>query len=134
MLGPDPYKIAAAMGILGEGVETDKPQDKKCLWEIFIPKNNNRETIYEVSHHREWNKKVTTETDVILLSSDPHKKKSCPTIGESFFSEEMILLRVCCTPEEFDKILDITVQHYDRPEIIAFKLSENMIVKKRETV
>jgi len=107
--------------------------DKKCLWEIFVPKNHNEKTIYGVSHHREWNRKVTTETDVILLSSTPYKKKSCPTIGKCFFSEEMILLRVCCTSEEFDKILDITIDHYDRDEIIAFKISDKMIVKKKVT-
>jgi hypothetical protein len=106
---------------------------KTCLWEIFIPKNHNKEMIYGVSHHREWNRKVTKETNVILLSSSSYKEKSCPTIEEPFFSEEMLLLRVYCTQEELDRILDITVDHYDRDKIIAFKISENMIVKKRMT-
>lgn len=105
---------------------------RRCLWEIFIPKNNNKNTIFQVSHHREWNKKITNETDVILLSSSTTPTKTLdPPLGQSFFSEEMILIRVCCTKEEFDKILNITIEHYDRKEIIAFKLSENMLIKKR---
>jgi len=44
--------------------------------------------------------------------------------------EGMIPVLVCCTPEVLDLILDMALTHYNQQEAFAFKISDEVRIKR----
>lgn len=41
----------------------------------------------------------------------------------------MIPVRIACSREEIDKIIDITIKHYNQLAVMAYKVSDEVIIK-----
>ena len=43
----------------------------------------------------------------------------------------MIPCRIICTKEQIIKIIDFTIQHYDQEAVLAFKISDDVIMRHK---
>jgi len=100
----------------------------KSLWEIMIPKNIDKHTIFHVSSHRQWNKYVEELTGGMVFFSNLDRRWISSTKTSPYFDNK-IPVRIFCSKEQMDKIIDFTMQHYDQKHVIAYELSNNIILK-----
>lgn len=100
------------------------------LWEILIPRYSNAKEEYPLSHHREWDSRVREIANglTILKSTKGHWVDPSGTV----LVEEMIPVRISCTREQLDSILSHTLDHYDQEAVMAYEVSQNVIIKHRE--
>ena len=60
----------------------------------------------------------------------PSKGKWIAPEGK-LFEEKMIPVRIACTKEEIDTIIDLTLEYYDQIAILAYKVSDEVILRHR---
>jgi len=92
---------------------------------LEVPTQHNDGRPIHTRFHKIWDEKVKTISGGLTILH--------PTIGywvneEVTQRERMIPVRVACTREQLDKILDITLKYYEQRTIFAYKLSEEVIV------
>lgn len=97
------------------------------LYEIFVPTVSNEGKPFRTRHHKEWDKKVHRISNGLTVLS-PVKGQWKSLTGELFI-ERMIPVRIACTREQIDKIIDMTLKHYDQLAVMAYKISDEVIIK-----
>lgn len=100
------------------------------LWEVLVP------TVrrvggkpYRVRYHRIWDKKVRDLAGGLTIMRPAVGQWVSPS-GE-LFKERMIPVRIAATREQIDQIIDFTIKYYDQLAVMAYKVSEEVIVKHR---
>lgn len=99
------------------------------LWEILVPTVRNNGKPFRLRYHRVWDKKVRDITNGLTIL--PVAKGQWVNNGE-LFSERMIPVRIACTREQIETIINFTLTYYDQLAVMAYKISEEVIVKKRD--
>ena len=101
----------------------------KRLWEILVPRYSNDNVEYDVEYHHQWDGKVREISGglTILRTAKGHWVSE-----EELFVEEMIPVRVYCDRESIDRIIDITIGHYDQKAVMAYEVSSNVIIRMRQ--
>jgi hypothetical protein len=99
------------------------------MWEILVPTKSNEGKPYRTRYHRVWDKKVYAITGGLTIMG-PTKGKWINREG-ILFDERMIPVRIVCTREQIEKIIDISMVYYDQEAILAYKISEEVILKHR---
>tara|TARA_B100001971_G_C17859517_1_gene367626 strand:+ start:161 stop:475 length:315 start_codon:yes stop_codon:yes gene_type:complete len=99
--------------------------DKK-LWEILVPRYSNDNVEYAVEYHHQWDEKVREISGglTILRTAKGHWVSD-----KDLFVEEMIPVKVYCDRESIDRIIDITIEHYQQKAVMAYEISSNVILK-----
>ncbi len=105
---------------------------KKSLWEILIPKNSNEGIEYPTDYHRKWDEQIRNLSNglTILKKTKGHWINSKGTV----FVEDMIPVRVYCSNETIDKIIDYTLQFYNQEAVLAYEISANIKLKCKEAI
>jgi len=110
--------------------------EKKSVWEILVPttfgpktkkgqgKPNNP---VKVRYHQVWDKKVKEISGGLTVHSPSKGSWIAPT-GE-VFDERMIPVKIICTREEFEKIIDFTLDYYGQLMVLGYKISDEFIMK-----
>jgi hypothetical protein len=78
---------------------------KKCLWEILVPTMRNDGRPIRLRFHKVWDAK-----------------------------ERMIPVRIIATRTEMDKIIDMSLKYYEQLVILAYKVSEEVILRHADGV
>jgi len=113
----------------------------ETIWEILVPKNWPRRVQNElriseeidVDYHFKWDQYVKDLAGglTILRSAvgywNPEKKKMCFPVRE-----RMIPVRIVCDEETIQKIAKFTLEHYRQEEVLAYKISDEVIRVKNE--
>ncbi len=86
------------------------------MWEILVPTVRNSGKPYRTRYHRVWDKKVREISGGLTIMS-PVKGQWVNPDG-ILFAERMIPCRVIATEEQIDKIIKMTMDHYDDQEAI----------------
>lgn len=102
---------------------------KKSLWEILVPKYSNEKKEYPLKHHHSWDEKVRDIAGGVTILKTA-KGQWINTKGK-LFAEEMIPVRIYCTEEEIEKIIRLSLEHYNQEAVMAYELSSNVKVVKR---
>ena len=100
------------------------------LWEILVPHSSNEGLEYSLEYHHAWDDYVRGLAGglTILRSARGNWINSEGTTH----IERMIPVRVYCTEETIDTIIDFTLQHYHQEAVFAYEVSTNVKVKRRE--
>ena len=103
--------------------------DTKEVWEILVPctKPNGRPN--RTRFHRVWDEKVRTITGGLTVCT-PTKGQWVSPGGETI-SERMIPVRIVCTREQIDEIVDMTLVYYDQEAVLAYKISNEVILRTK---
>jgi len=103
---------------------------QKTLWEILVPKYSNKGKEFPLKHHHAWDEKVRQIAGGVTILKTA-KGQWTSTKGR-LFAEKMIPVRVYCTEKEIEKIIQLTLEHYSQEAVMAYELSSNVKVVKRE--
>lgn len=97
---------------------------KRKLWEILVPTHFNNHIKIGVEHHKQWDLFVESITKGLTIEN--------PTRGiwinhEGMkYEERMIPVKISCTREQIEVIIDFTAKHYEQEAISFYKISDEM--------
>lgn len=97
------------------------------LWEILVPTQmNNHPT--RTAHHKEWDKVVRSISGGLTILT--------PARGQwvhqnKLFEERMIPVRIACTEKQINRIIDFTIKHYNQLAVLAYRISDKVILKHK---
>jgi hypothetical protein len=106
-----------------------KPTDKLCLWEIFVPTTRNNGRPIHLRFHRVWDEKVRAITGgltimPVAMGQWEHQ--------DQLYKERMIPVRIAATRDQMEEIVDLTLDYYDQIKVMAYRLSDEVILRGRK--
>jgi hypothetical protein len=101
----------------------------KELWEILVPTMRNDGRPFRLRYHRVWDAKVRAISGGLTVMP---VAKGQWVHGEKLFTERMIPVRIVASRAEMDNIIDMSIKYYDQIAMLAYKVSEVVILKYRE--
>jgi hypothetical protein len=104
---------------------------KKKLYEILVPASNNKQGKFTYAHHKKWDAFVMEISKGVTIMKTGKGEWVSPE-GE-LYKDRVIPCRIACTAEEIDKIIDFTITHYNQLAVMAYCISEEVIIKHAKT-
>ena len=103
------------------------------LWEILVPTVRNDGRPYRLRYHRVWDAKVRAITGGLTIVSAVKGQWVDPETCQ-LYAERMIPVRVACSEDQLDKIIELTLEHYDdQIAIMAYRVSECVKIVRRKS-
>lgn len=96
----------------------------KELWEVLIPTITNEGKPIRTRFHRVWDTKVRELTNGLTVLNVAKGQWVSPE-GD-IFEERMIPVRIACTEDQLNEILEFTIKYYDQKAIFAYKISDTV--------
>lgn len=96
----------------------------KSLWEILVPRQSNEGLEFDVEHHRKWDEQVRDISGGLTILKSAKGQWVGP--DGSLFLDNMIPVRVYCTEEDIDKIIDLTMNYYNQEAVLAYEISSRV--------
>ena len=103
---------------------------KTKLWEILVPASNNNELKFTYEHHKKWDAFVKKISGGVTITKIAKGEWVSPT--GKLYVDRMIPCRIICTEEQILEIIDFTIDHYNQEAVMAYKISDDVIVKHKE--
>ena len=104
----------------------------KQLWEILVPTVQNDGKPFRLKgHHKPWDAKVQAIIGGLTLMPVINGRWSYRGME---FKERMIPVRLMATREEMDLIVEMTLEHYDQHAVMAYKVSDEVILRHKDDV
>lgn len=100
------------------------------LYEILVPTIMNKKPV-RTKHHRQWDSYVHKISGGLTILK-PNKGKWASPHSNELYEERVIPVRIACTRNQINKIIDFTISHYNQLAVMAYKLSTEVIIKHRE--
>lgn len=100
------------------------------LWEILVPTIRNDGRPIRTRFHRVWDQKVYSISGGVTIMT-PSKGKWVAPNGK-LFEERMIPVRIVATREQIEKIVEMSLEYYDQLAILAYRISNEVILRERE--
>ena len=104
---------------------------KKCLWEILVPTMRNDGRPIRIRFHKVWDAKVRDISGGLTIMP---VAKGQWLFKDELFQERMIPVRIIATRSEMDKIIDMTIKYYEQLAVLAYKVSEEVILRHADGV
>ena len=99
------------------------------MWEILVPTVMPNGKPIRTKFHKVWDQKVYAITGGLTVLTPTKGKWVCPE--GSLFEERMIPVRVACTREQLNTIVDMTLAYYKQKAVLAYKISSDVIIKHK---
>lgn len=103
-------------------------EPRKELWEILVPTMSRTEKPFRTRHHKAWDAKVERISGGLTVLTPG---KGTWVHDGNTHRERMIPVRIMCSAAQIDRIIDITLEHYDQLAVMAYKVSSEIILKHR---
>lgn len=100
------------------------------LWEILVPTIRASGKPIKTRFHKVFDAKVYEITGGLTVMT-PTKGKWVSDTG-TLFSERMIPVRIACTREQIDKIIDMTMEYYEQLAVMAYRISDEVIIRNKK--
>ena len=100
------------------------------LWEILVPTVRKNGVPIRTRFHRVWDAKVRAISGGLTILQPAKGQWIHPEDG-TLFAERMIPVRIMCTRSEIEQIIDITLEYYDQLAVLAYRVSDIVILKHR---
>lgn len=97
------------------------------LWEILVPCQRNNGRPFSTKHHREWDKRVRALSKGLTIMT-PAKGQWISAEGK-LYEDRVIPVRIACGEKTIRRVMDITAQHYDQKAVMAYRVSDLVIIK-----
>lgn len=99
------------------------------VWDILIPVADNDGNDFDIEFHKSWDQKVRDICNGLTIYK-PVKGQWVNNTGKLFL-EEMIPVRILATRSAIDRIINMTLQQYNQESILAYKISDEVILRGR---
>jgi hypothetical protein len=102
------------------------------LYEILVPATKppilpGKHRFFSVRYHRLWDAKVIAIAKGLTVLQ-PNKGSWLSPRGE-LCNDRVIPVRISCTKDQIQEIMDITAKHYYQQAVMAYKVSDEVIIK-----
>ena len=97
------------------------------LWEILVPYKMGRKNV-QLPYHKEWDEKVIAITGGLTIYKTTKGIWTSPTTNKTH-KEAMIPVRIACSKEQFEQIIDITITHYKQEAVFGYKVSDEVLIR-----
>lgn len=97
------------------------------MWEILVPTVRNDGRYIKTRFHRVWDAKVRAITNGLTIL--PVNKGQWVSPHGELFIERMIPVRIACTRDQINIIIDMTLKYYEQEAVLAYLISEEVIIK-----
>lgn len=104
--------------------------DATFLWEILVPTQRNDGRPIRTRFHRVWDDKVRKITGGLTILAPARGQWVAP--DGVLFKERMIPVRIACTRAQIEAIIDITLKYYEQLAVLAYRVSDEVILKHAE--
>jgi len=115
---------------LEERNSQDFKRDAMELWEILVPtlmgKTNKP---VRTKHHKQWDKYVRKLSNGLTILH-PVKGQWVELESNELFEERMIPVRIACSEQDMNKIIQFTLTHYKQLAVMAYQLSNKVLIVK----
>jgi len=104
------------------------------MWEILVPTERRLTPgkYYTTRYHKVWDSKVRLITGGLTIMPPAKGQWVHPSTGE-LFSERMIPVRIIATRDEIAKVIDLTLSYYDQLAVLCYKVSDEVILKYKDS-
>lgn len=99
------------------------------LWEILVPASWGKQQ-FSYEHHKAWDDYVISIAGGLTVFRGAKGQWISPD-GKLFY-DRIIPCRVACTREQLELIIDFTAKHYQQLAIMAYRVSDYVIIKHTE--
>lgn len=99
------------------------------IWDILIPVADNDGNDFDIVFHTIWDQKVRDICGGLTIYK-PVKGQWLNTTGKLFL-EEMIPVRILASQDAINRIVDMTLVYYNQESILAYKISDEVILRSR---
>ena len=100
----------------------------KQMWEILVPGSRGDRNI-SYDHHKAWDEKIKEIAGGLTVLKTAKGEWISPS--GKLHKDRMIPVRISCTRKEIEEIIDITLTHYNEEAVMAYKISEEVIIKHK---
>lgn len=100
------------------------------LWEILVPASNNTDQKFTYDHHKQWDAYVKKISGGLTVMKTAKGQWISPT-GRNY-NDRMIPCRIICNEDQINEIVDFTLEHYKQEAVLAYRISENVILKHKK--
>ncbi len=83
-------------------------------------------------HHKNWDNYVRNVAGGLTILTPA--KGQWLDLDSTLYQERVIPVRVSCTRKQLDKIIDFTLQHYRQLAVMAYKISDEVIIQYAKTI
>ncbi len=101
------------------------------MWEILVPTVRRDGKPYRTRFHRVWDAKVRALTGGLTILP-PNKGQWISPTGE-LIAERVIPVRIVASRLQIEQVVDLTIVYYDQIAVLAYKVSDEVILKYRES-
>jgi len=101
------------------------------LYEILVPTVRNDGRPFRTRFHRVWDKKIRDLTCGLTIMQ-PAKGQWIDVSTGNLYSERMIPVRIACTYEQLQTVIDITIEYYDQLAVMAYRIADQVIIKTKK--
>ena len=103
--------------------------DKQELWEILVPASYGK-TRFTMEHHWAWDEFVKNLTGGLTVMRAAKGTWISPD-GEEYL-DRIIPVRIAVKSRDIlDQIIDFTIKHYEQEAVMAYLISEDVIIKHK---
>ncbi len=102
------------------------PLPEKILWEIFVPASS-KDNNFTYEHHKIWDNFVLNISGGLTILRTGKGQWICPE--GKLFKDRIIPVRIACTHDQIEEIIDFTIKHYNQEAVMCYKLSPEVIIK-----
>ncbi len=103
----------------------------KKLYEILVPASNGKQR-FSYEHHKEWDAFVIGLASGITVMKAGKGEWVSP--DGKLYKDRIIPCRIACTEKDIDKILDFTIKHYSQEAVMAYCISEEVIIRHKNDI
>ena len=96
------------------------------LWEILIPVFDNAPRKFPLEHHWAWDREILKLAGGITILKEVKGKWAVS--DQKSIDEDMLVVRIACDIDTMRKILVFTQYHYKQVDVMAYKVSDRVIM------
>ena len=106
-------------------------QEPNCLWEILVPTKYNDGRPVKTRHHRVWDKTIKNIAGTGITIMPPTIKGEWVCESGINYVDRTIPVRLMATETQMDEISNFTILHYQQEAVMYYKISNEVVIKKR---
>ena len=97
------------------------------LWEVLVPTARNDGRPIRTRFHRVWDAKVRAITGGLTIM--PVARGQWVSPAGDLYAERVIPVRVAATREQVERIVDLTIDHYEQLAVMAYRVADEVIIR-----
>lgn len=102
----------------------------KCLYEILVPcQFEDTKKPVSTKHHKAWDSVVRSISGGLTIL---HPCKGQWIFENKLYEDRVIPVRIMCSRKELDKIIEFTIKHYRQLAVMAYKISDEVIIEHKK--